>query len=173
MYSIKNIKLSVKLNFHSFLTLTESLKHITKFNNYIVLKDKFTFILFKPRNHSTISHLNITKVKSFSCISEACDLAEEIFKGQILRETLQIDNITATHYLNTIVDLRQLYSKYSQHFTLRYNNDVFPGLHWKSEKGTAIIFHTGNVIIVGCKKEQEISVIVNQVRKWTQIANTN
>jgi len=137
-------------------------------NNFYVVKDKFTFIIFKPKINESISHVNITKISTFEKIYEAIYLAEELFQGEILLDTLKIDNITATYSFKQFIDLSNLYDTLHKEYTFQYNNDVFPGLHWKSVKGTAIIFHTGNINIVGCKSVEEIEHIIDQIKQWIQ-----
>ena len=166
MSLIKNIKVSVKIDKLDYFGLKDSLKHIQCHNNFYVLKDRYTYVLFKPKIGKTISHLNITKIVGFDYIIPAIQLAKTIFKGEILYNTVKIDNITATHYLNETINLSELYEKYNDTFNLHYNNDVFPGLSWKSGKGTAIIFHSGNVNIVGVKSVQEIVKIIDQLWTW-------
>ncbi len=39
---------------------------------------------------------------------------------------------------------------------LKYNNEKFPGLFVKFETGTVILFHSGKLVIVGCKTEKDI-----------------
>jgi len=42
---------------------------------------------------------------------------------------------------------------------VKYNNQKFPGLFIKYKKGTALVFFSGKVVIVGCKNQTEIKEI--------------
>lgn len=165
MYDIKNIKISIKIeNLHFIDT---SLKNIIYYNNFFVLKDKYSYIVFKPKKKTSISHVNITKIECFSKIPEAVKMLSMFFSGKILYNTLLIDNITATFYLPNNISLPKLYSTYNKYYKMKYNNDIFPGLQFQSEeKGTAIIFHNGKVNIVGCISRFQIEQIISTLEKW-------
>lgn len=167
MSGVKNIKVSLKVNKLDNFSHSFSLKHVffSIHKNFYVIRDKFTFILFKPRKHQTIAHLNITKIPHFDQIQEAVLKAKDLFSC-VLENTLRIDNITFTHCLRKPVNLPLLYNKFSPNYTLKYNNDLFPGLFYKSIKGTAVIFHTGNINILGCKSLTEIKEIILTLEKW-------
>ena len=171
MCRIRNIKISIKVANSNYYSIIHSLKHLSIYNNFVVLKRKHTFILFKPKFGATISHLNITKIKNFSQIKKAIKEANKLLLGQLILSTLTIDNITATHYLHKPVDLSQFYEVYSYTNLITFANDIFPGLHFKTPIGTAIIFHTGKIIIVGCKSVKQIKKIIKIVKKW--IVNMN
>ena len=166
MFQIRNIKISLKLDCLDYSLLKGFLKNVSVYNNFLVLKDKYTYILFKPKDKESISHLNITKIPNFSAINESVENGIEFFGGKIIPDSIKIDNITATHYLNRPVSLSKLYSEFSSKVKLGYNNDVFPGLHYKTSQGTAVIFHSGKIIIVGCKTEEQILKIIKTVEKW-------
>ena len=183
MLIICNVKLSSKLkveeqNFHNFQTdnslrniSTNPSRNIFIYNNFLVLKDKFTYILFKPKREEDICHLNITKIKNFEYINEAIELGETLFQGRILKNSINIDNITATFNLQKSINLKKFYEKYSKEYSIRYNNERFPGLHFKNKKGTLIIFHTGKITVVGCKSKENLIYLQNLL--WKLTANMN
>lgn len=166
MYEIKNIKLSVKIDNLNFSQVKESLKESSNKKNFIVVKDIYTYILFKPRLNETVCHLNITKVPSFCEIDLSIHVCEQIFQKQVLYNTLRIDNITCVQYLNKILSLPILYKQLSKNNILKYNSDIFPGLIWRAQVGTAIIFHSGKVVIVGCNEVCQIETITKQIEDW-------
>lgn len=171
MYDIKNIKISIKIDNLHFVDT--SIKKVVYYNNFFVLKDKYSFIVFKPRKKSSISHVNITKIECFSKIPQAIKMLKMFFTGQILYHTFLIDNITATYYLNNNISLSKLYSKYNKKYQMKYNNDIFPGLQFKSKvKGTAIIFHNGKVNIVGCISRYQIEQIISTLKEWNASMKT-
>lgn len=164
MYVIRNIKVSVKIDKLDNIIKHNFLKKISVHNNFIVVKNIFTYILFKPKKLTSLCHLNITKIKCFSDISQAIAIAKCIFKGHLRINTLQIDNITATTQLNEGLQLSEIYNKHHKSFKLKYNNDVFPGLHCKLSFGSVILFHSGKLIFVGCKSSKDIENLINQVQ---------
>ena len=46
---------------------------------------------------------------------------------------------------------------------IKYNNQKFPGLFITFERGTAIIFHSGKIVIVGCKTTKHIKCIMKNI----------
>jgi TATA-box binding protein (TBP) (component of TFIID and TFIIIB) len=78
--------------------------------------------------------------------------------------SVKIDNIIATTDTYQQINLRKLLK--DQNFKIKkYNNEIFPGLFAKFKKGTAIIFHSGKVVIVGCKKLHHIPWIIQQITR--------
>lgn len=174
MSGLKNIKVSLKLdNFDYFLQLASLKKRypstVFVHNNFFVLKDKYTVILFKPKRSTNVSHVNITKVKNFEDIGDIKPFLFNLFNCFFVPNSLKIDNLTFIHYLRNEVNLSLLYNTFHKSFTFKYNNAIFPGLHYKGEKGAAIIFHTGKVVIVGCRTLQEISELIKTIEGWIVI----
>jgi transcription initiation factor TFIID TATA-box-binding protein len=73
-----------------------------------------------------------------------------------------IDNIIATTNLNRKLNLVDISSR--KKFTnIKYNNEKFPGLFVKFNIGTAIIFHSGKIVIVGSKSIENIECVLNLI----------
>lgn len=177
MNGLKNIKISVKLLNFDYVNRIQFLKHryskakFTVHDNFMVLKEIFTYILFKPKNNEAVCHLNITKIPSFDSIQKSIHFATRLFHCTYNPHSIRIDNMTYLHYLNNNVNLPLLYDTFHSNFRLKYNNSVFPGLNFKNDIGSAIIFHTGIVIIVGCKTINQVYNIISIVEKWNAFMN--
>jgi TATA-box binding protein (TBP) (component of TFIID and TFIIIB) len=46
---------------------------------------------------------------------------------------------------------------------MKYNNEKFPGLFVKFKEGTAILFHSGKVVLVGCKNEENLKCLTTNI----------
>lgn len=166
-FKVANVKISIKIPAISLdivFKIAEFQKiKSTLHNNFIVLQSNFTFIIFKAKN-SIENHINITKIPNLNKIGEALSEIEKILNCNILN--IKIDNIIASSNLFKKVSLISIVKK-KNFKKIKYNNQKFPGLFIKFKKGTAIIFHSGKIVIVGCKKTQHIEFILKNI-----IANT-
>ena len=95
-FEVVNVKLSIKLQnleYDSIVKLFDDSK-INVSHNFIVLFEKFTYTICRPNSKNGVVHCNITKVRSFSKISEAIILLKALFPSARIIEK-SIDNITA------------------------------------------------------------------------------
>lgn len=131
------------------------------YNNFIVFEKVFTYIIFKS-GKSKDNHINITKIKQRHAIEEAISVISGLLNCNIRK--LKIDNITATTCTNGVIDLYHISQKEKLNTwgVLKYNSQKFPGLFIKHSLGTIIIFHSGKIVILGCKKEEDIEWLANQ-----------
>ena len=157
-FKIHNIKLSLKIVSKNFYLNRDRLRYINETNkNFCVLKDSdFTFVIF--RTEKKVLHCNVTKLSNYSDILKAQKRFLEIFRGAKIINR-QVDNICATRNVMKNIDFTKLFKKLNKtkenKFTLRYNNQKFPGMFIKFIKnyltGTIIIFKSGKIILVGLK----------------------
>ena len=161
---IANVKVSIKIKAISLYIvqkiLTEKLIPSTVYDNYIVIKANYTFIVFKSKNSGSNNHINITKIPDVNSVPFAINEIETILNCEHF--DLHVDNITASSNLNQPINLIEVVKK-NNFKNIKYNNQKFPGLFLKFEKGTAIIFHSGKIVIVGCNKTSDIKWIVMQI----------
>lgn len=163
MVSVKNIKISVKVK---TICLKNTIKKLNSQNigvnvylNYITFKNKYSYVIFKTSKCGT-NHVNVTKIEDFSHINESLTVLQRCCGVTVLSH--KVDNIIATYSgLNTI-NLPDLVIKNVFNCT-KYNPERFPGLFVKCEDGTVIIFHSGKLVIVGCKTLNEIWHLFNYV----------
>lgn len=173
MYSLRNVKISIKiegisLNTVSEVCLQKSLDY-KKYENFIVVKNKFTFIIFK-NNKKNINHVNITKIPTIDAINESLLYLKECGETIIIRpNTMKIDNLTATTNLNKEINLPEFVRRNSQIYNIKYINEKFPGLFIKFEKGTIILFHTGKVVLIGSKTESDLECLNQKIHAITNM----
>jgi len=100
-------------------------------------------------------HVNLTGVKEFCFFhSIIFDLNKILFtQDWCVIIDIRIDNITASFNFNKQIDLKYLKQTYSN---VKYNSERFPGLFFKFNTGTAILFSSGKINIVGCKNTETI-----------------
>jgi TATA-box binding protein (TBP) (component of TFIID and TFIIIB) len=162
MFLIRNIKVSVKVNaviLNNALGNLKSNNIITKeFCNFITFKsNSFTYILFKT-GKAKDTHINITQIKDFSLINVAINCLINLIKCTVI--SYSVDNIIATSDLLKPVCLTEIIKR-KKFQKVKYNNEVFPGLFIKFNKGTIIVFHSGKIVIVGCKSVKDIECLMN------------
>lgn len=166
--NIKNIKYSIKILNLDWLKTINNLKDKTLHNNYVVFKDKYVFILFKPnKQKNNETHLNVTKINNSKDLIDSYSKICKNIHGQIMLNTLKIDNCTIlySHYKN--ISLKDLYQNknllLNSYCKVFYNKDKFPGIFYKTNYGTAIIFHTGKIVFVGIKEINNAEKILNNI----------
>lgn len=164
MFRIRNIKVSVKVNaliLNNALSYLKSNQILVKeFCNFITFKsNSFTFILFKT-GKAKQTHINITQIKDLTSINKAIDCLNNLIKCTVINYT--VDNIIATSDLHKPICLSDVINgkKFDR---VKYNNEVFPGLFIKFNEGTIILFHSGKIVIVGCKSVKHIECLMNIV----------
>lgn len=156
--SITNIKISLKfcgIDYSQILDLIKDLHYQIR-ANLISIYSNFTFVIF--RTEKKVLHCNVTKLSNYSDILKAQKRFLEIFRGAKIINR-QVDNICATRNVMKNIDFAKLFKKLNNtkenKFTVRYNNQKFPGMFIKFIKnyltGTIIIFKSGKIILIGLK----------------------
>ena len=162
-YKIANIKISIKtkgLCLNNVLNKAlENKLYCVNYKNYIVLKNTFTYIIFKY-NKNKINHINITKLKSKIDVLAAIKLIKKLLNIKI--HFFSIDNIIATGFIGDKLNLQFIIEK--KYFeVMKYNNETFPGLFIKFEIGTIILFSTGKFVCVGVKSEKNLKCLIQKI----------
>lgn len=163
MYRIANVKVSIKTSPLFLDTVYKNLFSQSivckQYNNFLVVKSKFTYIIFKT-NKNRENHINITKIPSIKNIFEAVELIKVLTDCQVTSQT--IDNIIATTNHKSKISLKEVIEK-KIFSAVKYNNEKFPGLFLKFEEGTAILFHSGKIVLVGCKTVKNIECLLTYI----------
>lgn len=161
MYEIANVKVSLKTSPLFLDTVYNSLvsQNIVckQYNNFLVVKSKFTYIIFKT-NKNCENHINITKIPTVNNIVEAVKLLQFLTNCQVTSQ--KIDNIIATTKHKSKLCLKDIIER-KTFKSIKYNNEKFPGLFLKFEEGTAILFHSGKIVLVGCKSTENIECLLS------------
>ena len=164
MFLIRNIKVSVKVQaliLNNALSVLENNNIKTKeYGNFITFKtNNYTFVLFRTGKLKE-THVNITQIPDFTSINKAINCLEQLIKCNVI--SYVVDNIIATSDLKRSLSLQTVIT-HKKFKRMKYNNEVFPGLFVKFIKGTIILFHTGKIVIVGCKSISDIQWILNAI----------
>lgn len=163
-FRINNIKVSVKLNLIPLNIVKDIIKDknlpLKEYQNFIVFNLRYTYTIFKSKGKNDYNHVNITKIPSIEKIDISMEILKKLFGKDILSH--QIDNIIATSKWKNKLNLLDL-SQIRYEHPMKYNNQKFPGLFIKYTKGTALVFFSGKVVIVGCKTREEISEIASKL----------
>lgn len=159
MPTIHNIKVSAKIAavpldivIHQ---LQEKQVNVKKFPNYVSFKMTYTYVIFRA-GEKTTNHINITQMKTLLDITKAIHELESALNQPVT--FLQIDNIIATCQAPTTLLLKNILDA-KVFASMKYNNEIFPGLFVKFQQGTVIIFHSGKIVLVGFKSLEDIQWI--------------
>jgi hypothetical protein len=124
------------------------------YNTYIIFKTN------KAKNYQT--HVNITKIPCLSEVKEAVQFLKKFINFSVIK--LNIDNIIATFKFCRTLDLVKICEK-KLFECMKYNNEEFPGLFVKKDIGTAILFHRGTIVLVGCNSKENLRKLALHVNE--------
>ncbi|WP_353079641.1 hypothetical protein [Flavobacterium sp.] len=160
-YKIANVKVSIKTSaivLDNVITVcSEKQLYCKNYNNFLVVKDIYTYIIFK-QNKNNQNHINITKIPNIDSVSNAITRIQDLTKSVILSQN--IDNIIASTSWPKQLNLKQISTLFTN---VKYNNEKFPGLFIKFPTGTVILFHSGKIVIVGCKNEKDLQCLIQKI----------
>lgn len=164
MFRIRNIKISLKvkpivLN-NAIIKLQNKGIIVNTYSNFLTFKaDNYTYVVFK-KGHTKHTHINITQIPSIKSIRRAIEIVKKCLECKVIN--YKTDNIIATSDLRKPICLIDIINKKCFE-KIKYNNEIFPGLFIKFSTGTVIIFHSGKIVIVGCKNQKSIQWIIETV----------
>jgi len=126
----------------------------------VTFSKDFNFIIFKTGIKGQ-NHINVTNLRLDSDIQ----IVESILRDQFHFEILDVitDNIVAKSSLMKKIDLSKIPEK-GAFSEIKYNPERFPGLFIKFRPGTCIVFHSGKIVIVGCKKIENVAAIIEDLK---------
>lgn len=165
---------------------------LKRFDNFLVVRihppnkdgPNWVCTVFKKNLLSEVpQHVNVTNIKSFCEVQLVVSFLAS-FNLIAIPGTVKVDNVTGLMQAGELV----LYDviKYIQAnknkvckdmslkfpglhtLSVHYNNERFPGLFIKFKKndfkfGTAIVFHSGKIVIIGCKQLSQLRWIARAV----------
>jgi TATA-box binding protein (TBP) (component of TFIID and TFIIIB) len=165
MFQIVNIKISAKIKSFPLSDVTKILKDnnipFKEFTNFVSFIKDFNFIVFKTGSGG-LNHANITNLKKERDKESVNNILSNFLRLQV--ENLITDNIVVKSTLNQKINLIQIIEK-AKFQEVKYNPERFPGLFIRFNPGTCIVFHSGKIIIVGCKNIQRIENIVSEIHQ--------
>ena len=166
MTCIKNVKISIKFLSQNLLShfSDTALRRNVKFSysrNILVIKDRFTLIVFKQKNGKY--HINITGIKSLEGIKPTITWLKSTYCNQNDFQLIShdIDNITSSFCMDSLLPLDKLATCIQNS---SYNSEIFHALYIKSSEGTLVVFRSGKINIVGCKSVQRTLTLWNLVK---------
>lgn len=160
-FTITNVKVSLKTSPIVLDNVSvEKSVFIKRYKNFIVIKQKYTYIIFKTNKQTRENHINITKIPSIYEVSNAVEHLKSIIDFVVKNSF--VDNIIAIANVDKQLNLINICNSgiFKQ---LKYNNEKFPGLFIKFDTGTVILFHSGKVVIVGCKTINDIECLITKI----------
>jgi len=176
-YKITNVKVSIKIQEVCLDTVVQKLEKkeikYTRYQNYIVIQDIFTYIIFKPscKQKNYISHVNITKIPLVCNIEEAKTHLIFLIDCDILTNFAVIDNITVSLSIKHNLTPEVISRIFKDICKVTFNKETFPGIFLKFDCGTAIIFHTGKCILIGCKNIFDVDILSTYITEKLDICN--
>lgn len=161
---INNLKVHILLTEVGTEVLKASLlarKEKKSYNNFYVVKDGFTYIIFSNKGF-----VNITGIRGYAqlggVIPHFC-LVFDLNPSHICSDII-IDNISAAGNFYQRVNLNILWGRVGDFFCVSYNRNRFPGAFCKTKKiGTLTLFPSGLYVIVGCKKAEQVEEIYRKM----------
>jgi hypothetical protein len=164
-YSITNVKVSVKCSSICLDTVVKKAQennlNYKLYSNYLVIQYKYTYVIFKQSLKSLQKkcHVNITKIPNLFEIDNAKKLLQTVIPDVYFFSTT-VDNITVSTNINRQYLPTKIISLFSDVCKITFNQETFPGVFLKFSNGTAILFHTGKCILIGCKTIENIEKIL-------------
>lgn len=161
MKEISNIKIScvfqLPTNWRLLLNYIVNKRKIKikKTANITVIKDKYIFCIFEKKDKTV--HFNVTKIKSISDIFNFLFFfSQNYFSYNTTLLSLKVDNITSSFNIKKPILFKQL-KLTNQKFN--FNPERFSGFFIKYTEGTAVLFQSGKINIIGCKTVTAIQKI--------------
>ena len=167
---ISNVKISCKIQIFNDNNISFNRDIPLKcYNNFRVIKTKYTYIIFTKSKINRKFHVNITKIPSLDHISKAINELKNIINGSFSVENLKIENITCLHILNKNINLvdtfRNLKKKQYEENTdsnqnniivqTQYNPEKFPGIFLRLKNCSLLLFSSGKLVVIGATSEEE------------------
>lgn len=166
MNNIKNVKISLIIKSSlpplSFIETAKCRKvRFKEIRNIVIIKDIFSISIFKKSNEKF--HLNVTGIKSVNLVPDTIQWIFATYCTESAFELLsyKIDNITACFDFGFTISLHDLAIQIN---SSKYNPERFHAVYFKSETGTAVIFSSGKVNIVGSKSEADVEALWKTVQ---------
>lgn len=159
-YKITNVKVSIKTSPISLDNVLQLNFPVKNHNNFAVIKTKYTYSIFKT-NKIFQNHINITGIPSLDKVEDSIKYLKEYLDFEIIKKP-QIDNIIANLKLPHQIDLAKVCEK-NLFKLMKLNTEKFPGLFVKFDKGTAILFHSGNIVLMGAKTDNDLKCLTANI----------
>ena len=166
---VSNVKISCKVQILNADNISFNRDIPLKcYNNFCVIKTKYTYIIFTKSKINRKFHVNITKIPTLDHISKSIDELKNIINESFLVENLKIENITCLHVLNkniNLLDTFEIIKKKQQEenndskeeniiIQVQYNPEKFPGIFLKLKNCSVLLFSSGKLVVIGSTSEE-------------------
>ena len=169
--TINNVKLSCKIQLTQAANLSFNTDNslIKYYNNFCVIRNKFTFIVFtKKKKGDTSFHVNITKIPNLACVNESLDKLSSIINEEHVIQQKRIENLTCFYQLIKNINLKKLYNVLNNNNTcvlrFRYRPEKFPGMFLSFKKCTLLIFSNGKLVVIGASNEEDARTGIDKIK---------
>lgn len=164
-FSVKNIKVSLKVNHQFDITKLPPSVSFKKHTNFFVINDKYTYIVFNKNKRTGQTHVNITKLKTSLEIEPSVAHLFTIFSipTNLVYKT-SVDNITSVGQFTQKINICNFVTENTD-LQISFNPEKFPGIFIRFKKGTIILFASGSSVIVGGKDTDSMKNIVTEISR--------
>ena len=173
---VSNVKISCKIRLIDSDEISFNTDNVMKrYNNFTVVKEKYSFIVFTKTKQSQNFHVNITKIPSTEHIPKALDELKLVISSEFIIEVFKVENMTCLYQITTEINLLTFYNnlKLNVDFEIiqkRYDPEKFPGMFLTLKKCSALIFSSGKIVIIGASSEEDakqgIKIIYELLKKY-------
>ena len=171
-----NVKISCKVHLINSDEISFNTDNtIKRYNNFVVVKKKNSFIIFTKTTQNRHFHVNITKIPSTEHISKALDKLKLIISSEFVVEIFKVENMTCLYQSKAEIKLLSFYNylKSNEDFGIinkRYDPEKFPGVFLKVKKCSALVFSSGKIVIIGASSEEDakqgIKIVFKLLKKY-------
>ena len=173
---VSNVKISCKIRLINSDEISFNTDNVMKhYNNFTVVKKKYSFIVFTKTKQNRNFHVNITKIPSTEHISKALDELKLVISSEFIIEVFKIENMTCLYQIKSEINLSTFFNnlKINADFEIvqkRYDPEKFPGMFLTLKKCSALLFSSGKIVIIGASSEQDakqgIKIIYELFKKY-------
>ena len=177
---ISNVKISCKIrlvnNVNSISFNTDTNNSIKHYNNFTVVKKKYSYIVFTKSKLNQNFHVNITKIPQLDHISKALDELKDIISSPFVIEKFKIENLTCLHHFKDKLNLGKIYEKckpneYYGINQIRYDLEKFPAMFITLTKCSALVFSSGKIVIIGASSEHNAREGLESIFNMLKMSN--
>ena len=152
--------LHTPINLPSLVSLGDSYR-LSKSQGYLKLKDNITACIYKS---GKVQIYGIKRVQDITNIwNLLLDNIQRVVNIPNADKEPVLKFIVASEKLPYTLNLQDISEKFHAE-NIEYEPEVFPGLIWKIEGGTCLLFYSGNIVITGPNSEEKVLAVIQELR---------
>ena len=161
------MKISCKINLSDQAPITLN-KEVERryYSNFIVIKSKYVYTVFKKKGKDPLYHVNITKIPSEKDVQLSMDHLCKIISNRFSILNYKIENITCSYDIGFNVPLIRIFDKLkAASFTakVRFNPERFPGMFVNTGDNTVLLFSSGKMVVIGASKIENVKKSIQSI----------